>query len=596
MPNNRSAIGPASGGEVETSGRGEMDDALLARVEKQAWFHKYPRGWPFLLFLLTSIVTIASVIAIESAERQRRQLELDRNVTEIASGLQRRTAENVALLRAAAALFASSKAVSEQDFNEFTAGLHANGDLHGSLGIGWAPRLAAPDIARFEAQMRKDGDPNFIVYPRPDATQRVVVPIVYLAPLDPANRSALGYDMYSEPIRRQAMDRALRLGQPVASGKVHLVQDDDAGSAGFLIYMPVMRQENGRRVPVGFVYSPFRAEEFLDSAAELFRSREVEIAIYDSVMAPEHMLAWRQKPGENSMSMQRRIQLGDREWILRVSHKKGAMLSVLSRFTLLFGVIIALLAMFIGRLITKRAAEDRLVLEWLSRQSAIRNSLTRELNHRVKNTLANVLSIVSLTRRRSTGIDDFAESLTARVRALSATHDLLSQSNWSHAPIGEIIRSELAPYMQGEEAHVTIAGPEISLAPNDALSLGLAIHELATNAAKYGALSTLDGRIYVEWRQLSPELAEVTWREEGGPPVVAPAKRGFGRDLIEKIVAGELKSDVDLRFEPGGVECRLQVPVRRIGEFALRSESRPGEPPAAPPRRLSLGRRGGSGL
>lgn len=571
-----------------------MDNALLARVEKQAWFHKYPRGWPFLLFLLTGIITIASVVAIESAERERRQLELDRNTTEIAAGLQRRTAENLALLRAAAALFAASSDVSDRDFGEFVGGLHDDGDLHGSLGIGWAPIVSPGEVAQLEARERRGGTANYVVYPPPSGTQRFVVPIANFAPLTPSNRLALGYDMYSEPVRRAAMDEALRRGRPVASGKVQLVQDQDASSAGFLIYMPVMRQQNGRRVAAGFVYSPFRANEFLNSAAELFRSREVEIAIYDQVMAPEHMLALRHSPGENSLSMQRRILLGDREWILRVSHKKGATLSVLSRFTLLFGAIIALLAMLIGRLITKRATEDRLVLEWLSRQSAIRNSLTRELNHRVKNTLANVLSIVSLTRRRSTSLDDFAEGLTARVRALSATHDLLSQSDWSHAPIGEIVRSELAPYMQGEESHVSIAGPDVSLAPNDALSLGLAIHELATNAAKYGALSTLAGRIHVEWRQLSPELAEVTWREEGGPPVVAPTKRGFGRDLIEKIVAGELKSDVDLRFEPGGVECRLRVPVRRIGEFALRSESRTaGETPAAAPKRLSLRRRAG---
>jgi two-component sensor histidine kinase len=290
-------------------------------------------------------------------------------------------------------------------------------------------------------------------------------------------------------------------------------------------------------------------------------------------MAPEHLLAWRERPGDTSISMQRRIQLGDREWILRVSHKRARTLSLLSQATLLFGGIIALLVMFIGRVLTKRAAEDRQVLEWLTRQSAIRNSLTRELNHRVKNTLANVLSIVALTRRRSKGLDDFAESLTARIRALSATHDLLSQSNWSHAPIGEVIRSELAPYMQGSETHVETSGPDVSLAPNDALSLGLAIHELATNAAKYGALSTVDGKIHVTWSLLTPEIAAVHWRETGGPPVAPPTKRGFGRDLIEKIVAGELKSDIDLQFRPDGVECRLQVPVRKLGEFTLRGGS-----------------------
>ena len=154
--------------------------------------------------------------------------------------------------------------------------------------------------------------------------------------------------------------------------------------------------------------------------------------------------------------------------------------------TLAPGAILGLLLMVVGMLIINRAAEDRKVLEWLSRQSAIRDSLTRELNHRVKNTLANVLSIVSLTRRRSKDIDEFAESLTGRIRALSATHDLLSQSNWTDALLGEVIRNELAPYLQDTEKHVELSGPEVRLAPNDAMSLGLAIHELATNALKHG--------------------------------------------------------------------------------------------------------------
>jgi two-component sensor histidine kinase len=116
-----------------------------------------------------------------------------------------------------------------------------------------------------------------------------------------------------------------------------------------------------------------------------------------------------------------------------------------------------------------------------------------------------------------------------------------------------------------------MSGPDISLAPNDALSLGLAIHELATNAAKYGALSNGEGCIYIDWRLISSEVVEVQWRESGGPPVQQPAKRGFGRDLLEKIVAHELQSKVDLRFDARGVECTLQVPVRRLTSFAFRS-------------------------
>ena len=271
--------------------------------------------------------------------------------------------------------------------------------------------------------------------------------------------------------------------------------------------------------------------------------------------------------------MERRIDVGDHSWIVRVSDREGGMLTPLSRITLFFGAIASLMVMAIGRLITRRAAEDRRVLDWLTSQAAIRNSLTRELNHRVKNTLANVLSIAALTRRRATDIDDFTESLTARIRALSATHDLLARSDWGHAAVGDIVRAELAPYMEGGDSHVLMDGPEIKLAPNDAMSLGLAIHELATNAAKYGALGSVDGRIHVSWSLPEPEQAEIHWREEGGPPVVQPSKRGFGRDLIEKIVAQELKSQVDLKFDPDGVECTLKVPVRTVRAFNPRARA-----------------------
>jgi two-component sensor histidine kinase len=156
------------------------------------------------------------------------------------------------------------------------------------------------------------------------------------------------------------------------------------------------------------------------------------------------------------------------------------------------------------------------------------------------------------------------------LRALSATHDILSQSDWTEAAIGDIVHSELAPYIEAGEGQIDMHGPTISLAPNDALSLGLAIHELATNAAKYGALSVPGGRVAVDWRMASATIAEIYWRERGGPRVEPPKRRGFGLDLIEKVVAHELRAPVDLDFASEGVQCMLQVPVRRPGEFSLR--------------------------
>ena len=156
--------------------------------------------------------------------------------------------------------------------------------------------------------------------------------------------------------------------------------------------------------------------------------------------------------------------------------------------------------------------------------------------------------------------------------ALSATHDLLTGLSWDPVPLGSIIAAELAPYTEGRDHVISVSGPDVALAPNDALSLGLAVHELATNASKYGALSVLSGQVTVSWEMVTPDLARVSWQEQGGPSVPQQRRRGFGTDLIEKIVAHELGHDVDLRFEPEGVHCTLVVPVRLPVAFQMRAD------------------------
>ena len=379
-----------------------VDDAPWLRVSKQAWFHRYPRGWPFMLFVITCCGTAASVIAIERADRQARAAELDRNATEIAAGLERRATENVALLRATAALFASRPEVTTREFEEFAASAYERGDNRGAIGTGWAPLLRAAQIPALEARRRAEHEPQFVVWPKPASPNALVAPVVDVVPLTATTRLSLGYDMLSDPERRATIMEAIRLGQPVATPRLTSIHTAKApGHVGFVIYMPVQPMTEGRRGGIiGLVYSPFRAEDFLDSAAELYRSREVEIAVYDGPVAPSNLLAIRAVPGEVGTSIDRQISIAGRRWTLRVSTKNTSLLIPLSRATLIFGVLLGLLIMFTARVITRRAVDDRNLLEWQTRQAAIRTQLTRELNHRVKNTLANVLSIVALTRRR----------------------------------------------------------------------------------------------------------------------------------------------------------------------------------------------------
>jgi two-component sensor histidine kinase/CHASE1-domain containing sensor protein len=550
-----------------------LDRSAIRTRRTRRWLISYPRATPLAIFLLIAAVTGLSVFAIERGERQREEADLGQAAQAIASAIERRGNTSSAYLRAGAALFGTVEQVPAVLFRRFVSELRLDADYRGAEGIGWAEAIPAGQIAEYEQRIQRDLPGTPPVFPRPRPGQAQVAPVTFLLPDTARNRRALGFDMYSEPIRRAAMDEAERAARPTATGRVVLIQDSDTKSPGFLIYMPVFDQISAARRLKGFIYSPFNSHDFLASALPLDTREEMGVRLYDGAARRENLLAEIAPPERPGRSVTKRVMIAHRPMVIQVESKKAATLSVLSMLTLLFGLLVASLLMIVARLLTQQALEDQASLEWLAEQNSIRDTLTRELNHRVKNTLANVLSIVSLTRRRATDLDDFAEGLDGRIRALSATHDLLTQSEWGTTPVRAVIEAELAPYARSEGA-LDLAGPHVELAPNDALSLGLAIHELATNAAKYGALSQAGGSVRVTWALDRPDLASIRWVESGGPPVPQKRPRGFGTDLIEKIVAHELRHPVELDFRPGGVACTLHVPVRLPSEFEMRARRR----------------------
>lgn len=185
-----------------------------------------------------------------------------------------------------------------------------------------------------------------------------------------------------------------------------------------------------------------------------------------------------------------------------------------------------------------------------------------ELNHRVKNTLATVQSIAVQTARSHEDPASFAETFQARLLALSHTHDLLTRSHWEGASLREVLTHETDAH---GPSRIVLNGPAVELPPAAALSLGMVFHELATNAAKYGALSRPEGRVFVDWsRSADPEAAlRILWRETGGPPVVAPERRGFGARLIERNVRHDLAGTLKVRYEPDGFEAEISIPLER---------------------------------
>ncbi|HEU4518573.1 MAG TPA: PAS domain S-box protein [Microvirga sp.] len=192
--------------------------------------------------------------------------------------------------------------------------------------------------------------------------------------------------------------------------------------------------------------------------------------------------------------------------------------------------------------------------------------LIRELHHRVKNTLATVQAIVGSTARTASSIDEFYRGFVGRIVSLAHTHNLLTEDDWQKAPLDELLRNELGPYEDGARRRVRLEGPAVELPSEAAVPIGMAIHELTTNAAKHGSLSRPSGRVEVRWG-VAPEdgrdMLDFVWTESGGPPLEAPQRQGFGSRLLQRVLAAQLQAEVRMDYAPDGLRFHMRLPLPR---------------------------------
>jgi two-component sensor histidine kinase len=198
------------------------------------------------------------------------------------------------------------------------------------------------------------------------------------------------------------------------------------------------------------------------------------------------------------------------------------------------------------------------------RAEAQRTLLINELNHRVKNTLATVQAIAAQTMRGAPAGATLRQRFESRLIALSEAHSILTQENWEGAEIRQIIALALHAHAGTDRA--LIEGPPIRLSPKAAVAIAMGMHELATNAVNYGALSSQAGRVDVSWQIGEAEPAEfaLQWRESGGPPVAKPSARGFGSRLIEHNLAYDLDGEARIDYRPEGLICSITSPLAAL--------------------------------
>ena len=195
--------------------------------------------------------------------------------------------------------------------------------------------------------------------------------------------------------------------------------------------------------------------------------------------------------------------------------------------------------------------------------AAHQEMLVGEMNHRVKNVLATVQALMNQTARGSESLEDFTETFSGRLHALAQAHNLLVEKEWVGADVGQIVSDILAPYRTSEEARIVATGPKLMVLPQVGVALMMVLHELATNALKYGALSVPNGQLQVTWHQTGEGAAQrfhVLWSEAGGPMVTPPTRQGFGTKLIERSTKQELGGEARLEYLEKGVRCELTFP------------------------------------
>ena len=476
------------------------------------------------------------------------------------------------VLRGGAGLFRAVPNVDRAQWRVYVDSLSLEKDFPGIQGVGFAKVLrSSEEIAAHVAAQREGGLTDYTF--SPEGAREVYTAITFLEPHDWRNKRALGFDMFSEPTRRRAMERARDTGEPAISDQVTLMQEaDDDIQAGVLMYLPVYR---GGRDPgdvaersaalVGYVYSPFRMGDFVRKTmqargfdfaplvrVEIFDGMEMrkEDELYDSGASSEYSAEYTRRSS---------IEVAGAEWSFRFSSLPAfeAGLETWRPWAVLVaGLVFSTLAGFIAGVIG------------LQRERALRAEeqarvLVRELSHRAKNTLSIVSAIASQTARHSSSLQQFDRAFRDRLKGLSNVHDLLSSGSTNETSLQRLIAEVLKPYRNTASGNLVVRGGDYRLPSNAAIMLSIILNELATNATKYGAWSVPTGCVTLQWQLRSDggsPLLTLTWTETGGPPVAVPSREGFGTSVMKFAVERSLGGTASAEWRREGAVYRIELP------------------------------------
>lgn len=493
------------------------------------------------------------------------------DVLEVAADrIKQRISTQISALYAVRALFLGSENVTRQEFREFAEAIGIFGRARGMQGLGFAiARNGEIDDVEIRARLQRDYGIDRGAWPKSD--QKDKFPIVYLEPDDARNRAALGYDMFTQKTRREAMRRAWDEDRDVATRPLTLVQEiDDDKQIGFLIYLPLFAkpQEQGADgagggKPIkGFVYAAFRAGDLLQTVLSEKPAVEVDIRAYSDEISKDMLLF--SNVSEMEAPSVHKIEVAGHDWLLELEDRSASAAGVLSPWVLVLALgslLSAALGCFVYLQLDRADAAER--ASRLERQRAEeKDILLKEMTHRLKNVISRIVSIARVSAKGTDDKDEFVSKLGGRLQAMAAAQELLSKSDGQKTTIRDLVSREFEILFGPESEQIRIEGPHIQVDENQSQALGLIVHELATNSAKYGAIKH-DGKVTLDISVQSngQRMAGLEWIESGVKGTPDFSKEGFGSKLLKMMAEGQLRGEFNRDAVPGKVQISILFPV-----------------------------------
>lgn len=517
------------------------------------------------------VILIATLIAAAASFFYNQSQEADQ-ASRVAMQLNMRLRDHVGVLEGVRALYQSDTAASGPGIRAYLAALQPNVHSPGMEGVGIAAAMPAGSPAGLEAQLRTNYGRDIAIWPAA-TDQPIGFGVVLVEPYTPRRNAALGFDMYSEPIRREAMRRAWQTGRPAASGIVHLAQEraTQRKQPGFLIYVPVYARtaappptasppaaaaatapaapvvappgaptvatSPGTRPIEAFVYAPFRTHDLMTAVlGEQLRTMDgVEVRAGQGPSAPlvfrHGRIGWD--------AHEQKLRVADRQWTIRISY--GRFIDRLGRplGIFLFGVALAVLATQLHRLQRRRIDAAQALAEEQARHAEDRELMMGEMAHRMKNAFARIGALARITLRESDSLEDFEAKFDGRMRALSDAKQMLVTGAHDTVDLGAILRRELELGGLPADRLAAVTGPAVRLNDEGAQALSLAVHEFVTNSIKYGALGGA-GVLDVRWTREENDI-ELRWVEAGLAEIPDVANESFGTRFIRSLIERQLK-------------------------------------------------------